>query len=609
MNGANFTMRRSFGYARMHAVWLFLALIFLPASRAFVGALDSNGRNIRWDLVSTTLFTDNNVVNPNTRAIRYFMGAEGYSSTNRAAELDAIRVSFAQWQAIPGTILKFEEGGLLPGSVDVNTFDNTNVIFWARSTTLVNGGRDNISGATAVTFFDYFSNGAMAESDIVLNGAQFVWFTDITQESIRQFVEGPVLHEIGHFLGLNHSPVGGATMLARGATGVNAYAGLSQDEISATRALYGQTSLSATLGRIQGQVNMNGAGVFGAVIILEDSAGNVVAGALSHTNSATAATGFYELPAIPPGNYFVRVTPLDAVNTTNPLLRGRDISVVRDANFNFIYDGVQTGFLPTTNRAITVTAGQTTTLNWTLTSGTPALRISRIRPPTISSEVFTIENSPALLRPGQGNVWVGVYLPSLPADAALTITGDGLTLGAPVIRQNAFGALHAISVLINVSSNATPGLRSFVVKQGENLAYANGFLEIAPAVLDSNYDGLDDLFQRKYFARFTDASAGPGADPDSDGFSNRFEATTGSDPTNAASAQFKILSVTVARDGTRVTCQSEAGKRFQLYSRSSVGTGPWQPVGSPVTATGPTLQILDAVSTQEIRFYRVQYLP
>jgi len=37
-----------------------------------------------------------------------------------------------------------------------------------------------------------------------------------------------------------------------------------------------------------------------------------------------------------------------------------------------------------------------------------------------------------------------------------------------------------MSIRISVASNATPGLRSFVLTQGTNVAYANGFIEVLP---------------------------------------------------------------------------------------------------------------------------------
>ena len=253
--------------------------------------------------------------------------------------LDGDELTFAQWEAISGTVLKFEEGGLVAPQVDVNTSDNQNAIFWAKKTDLlVNGEMDNINGALGVTFNSYFTdNNAQAEADIVFNGAQYTWSTDFNSaDTTRQFVEGTATHEIGHLLGLRHSPVGGATMLFHGGGGVNVQSGLSSDEVAAAKWLYGNVSTLATLGKFQGRVTMNGSSVFGAAVLAEEAAsGNLAAGTVSR------ADGSYVLPALPPGRYNVRVTPLDAVGTNVFLIRGRDIASagrMTSAYFDVTYD-------------------------------------------------------------------------------------------------------------------------------------------------------------------------------------------------------------------------------------------------------------------------------
>jgi len=217
----------------------FLALVVLGgfSARAFVSELNSQGDPLRWHLDPPDPDVATNVVNPNSRAIRYFMASDAYSTTNTVAELNAVRAAFAQWQAVPGTNLKFEDAGLAPPGVDVNASDNRNVVFWAKNSTLVNGGMDDIRGTLGVTFNSFFSdNNAQAEADIVFNGVGYTWSTDFNNtDTSKQFIESTATHEIGHFLGLKHSPLGGATMLFPGAGGVNVQAGLSSDEIAAAK--------------------------------------------------------------------------------------------------------------------------------------------------------------------------------------------------------------------------------------------------------------------------------------------------------------------------------------------------------------------------------------
>ena len=192
---------------------------------------------------------------------------------------------------------------------DINGEDNQNVIFWVKETApggavLVNNERTEISGALAVTFPTYFDDHTIVEADIVFNGVNHRWFTDYSNTfSKDNFVEAVALHEFGHFIGLQHSPLGAATMFSRTAAGVSVSAGLTLDEAAAAQSLYGRDSESDSFGAISGKVTMSGKGVFGAVIIAEDEHGNIV------QSTVTESSGDYDIAPIPPGKYRMRVSP------------------------------------------------------------------------------------------------------------------------------------------------------------------------------------------------------------------------------------------------------------------------------------------------------------
>ena len=566
--------------------------------RAFVLRYDASGNVLRWNLAPAFAGYHTNVFNTNSQAIRFFLASDGWSVTNTAAELNAVRAAFAQWQAVPGAGIKFEDAGLVAPGVDVNTADNTNSVFWAKTSTLVNGGHDSIFGALGATFTSTFPDGTIKEADIVLNGVQFAWFTDFFDTNIAgYFVEAVALHEIGHLLGLNHSPVGGATMLAQGGNGVTAsQLGLAPDDVAAARALYPAAQPLTNLATLRGQVTKTGTGVYGAIVTAEDAAGNVVAGAITRTAGAVA--GSYELNALPAGSYQVRVTPLDPAGQ-NALIAGSAIDI------QAAFVTADTSFLPTTNTPVTLAAGTTNTVNFAVVNSSPAFRISRI----LSVDGNFARPVPSSVSPGQSNVVVGVLSPDFPASGVtLSVTGDGLTSGPTMVDAAAFAGFTMLTVALNVSTNATPGLRSFVVQQGTNLAYANGFLEVLPAFPDVNFDGLDDTFQRRYFPLFTSAAAAPNADPDGDGFSNYAEFISGTVPTNVSSL-LRIESVTQTASGTTISWQSAAGKRFQIAGRAAFASAPWQNLGSIITATNSLATFLDAGATNGMKFYRVQALP
>jgi hypothetical protein len=576
---------------------------------AFVIRVDQTGSSAHWDLVtpevhvgpSARIPVSTNVVNLKTRAIRFFLAADAYSPTNIDAELNAVRAAFGQWQAAPGTLLKFEDAGLVAPGVDVDELDHTNVIFWAKNSTLVAGGRADLGNAQAMTYYATIEN-VMVGADIVFNAVGFQgcrWYTDFDYKPISawfQFVEEVALHEVGHLIGLEHSPLGGATLFFRGGLGVGSRDGLSNDDVLGAQFLYPQGTLLAARGRIQGRVTMNGAGVLGAIVCAEDPAGNVVTATLSRQD------GSYDLPALVPGNCQVHVAPLDP-DSSYYLVRGGDI-LAPD------FSAAQTGFLPTTNVPVVVQANAIRTLDLPVTVGQPAFRISQLRTPTSDAGSQGLLSTGAAVAAGQSNVVLGVYGPNLPATGAtLEITGDGLSV-TPLASTGIIYGLRLISVLVTINSNATPGLRSFVVRRGNDVAYANGFLEVQPAVLDFNFDGLDDRFQRRYFPLFTAPAAAPDADPDGDGFNNRFEYLAGSDPTRADSGpSVRIERVSLSAQGSALSWGAVPGGRYQVFSRNGFAVAEtWKSVGSPVLATNAVAQFLDASATNFIRFYRVQTL-
>src|SRR2546426_962785 len=145
---------------------------------AFVPDINSSGQARHWKLNPPDSRVHTNVVDRTARAVRYFLASDAYSGTNTAAELNALRASFAQWQAVAGTVLKFEDAGLVAPGVDINTSDHQNALFWAKTSTLVNGGTDDIGSALGVTYTSFASDNSLIEADIVFNGGQYTSFND-----------------------------------------------------------------------------------------------------------------------------------------------------------------------------------------------------------------------------------------------------------------------------------------------------------------------------------------------------------------------------------------------------------------------------------------------
>jgi len=585
--------------------WLLIimSLSLTKAAIAFVLFKNEDGEPLRWHLDELNPLVHPNVVNRETKTIQFHISKDGWSEENFENELNSIRSAAAQWQAIPETILRFEEGDLLDPGVDINGNDNQNVIYWAKKSTpngavLVNNERTEISGALAVTFPTYFDDHTIVEADMVFNGVNQRWFTDYTNTfSKDNLVEAVALHEFGHFIGMQHSPLGAASMFSRTVSGVSVSAGLTKDEIAAVQSIYGIETSKKQLGSIIGSVNLDGVKVFGAVVIAEDKHGNIVQSAVTDKN------GSYELLSLSPNQYYLRVSPLHSPKANQPLVRDIDISVK--------HQGANVNFLPTEYNKVTVTSQNQTKAEFTVVRGNSPFFINAIRPATSKGNLFELAFGPfGIKRTGERQM-IGVYSPNLPTDKAiLRVSGDGITYGNTTFDSNVFAGYNLITVEITVEKNAVPGVRSLYVKQGNNLSYANGFIEILPDIEDFDFDGLNDSWQRENFPVFASKISQANEDPDADGYSNKDEYLTGKDPNNIDSyPTLEIKSITVDPSGTTIQWNSIPGKSYQVWRKKNVALSKWIKINEPKTAQRSFMFFVDTSEREELQFYRVQALP
>jgi len=559
--------------------------------RAHVPNRDPQGREERWLFGDPTLKT----VNPDTGAIRFNLGAEGFTPGNPRPELDAVRAAFGQWRAVPGTSLKFEEGTPLPGSPDVNTSDNTNVVYWSRGT-LVGGGMDSVAGRLAVNYKRKDAENRILESDIVFNGAQLTWAHDpFAAPAGAHVIESTALHEIGHFIGLAHNPLGAATMYPRSQPGLNPQLGLSQDEILAARHLY--RAWRAPERWVAGVARFGESPVLGLSVCLEDADGVPQAGTL------TGPDGAFRIPLELPGPARLRWQPLDPP-ANNSLLR---LVTAGEIGIEFIQAG------SSWSSGVIDLADPSEPVAIQVQAGAPPFRVTRIMVPAAVESGFVVMNSPVQVLPGTDGVWVGVASPDLPtAGATLRLTGPGLSLGAPRFRANAFPgsnpAVNLIYARLRVEAAAPPGPRTFLVEAGGHTAAAVGYLEIQNPDPDDNYDGLADTFQRRHFSPFTQPAAGPEEDPDADGLSNAAEAAAGTSPTDPQS-RLSFDRATHLPGGVELEWRSVPGKSYQISGRADAGAGDWAPLGPAVKASGGMARLLLPLPNAESYFFRVAVIP
>lgn len=215
----------------------------------------------------------------------------------------AISRSFRTWENVAD--LSFREletkvqsvspAGKAGDGINLITIAQTpeNVMLFAR-------GADDASAKTRV-FYD--RSGFITEADIVLN--PFLQFsTDGTAGTLD--LESTLIHEVGHLLGLDHSPVLGSTMYEsygkNGAAGVAVH-GLSEQDVAAVRALYGTRNDDSCCGEIDGTLTIeSGRGVSGLFVWAEaKDSGRVMA------EAPVNPAGQFSLGGLTEGTYRVYV--------------------------------------------------------------------------------------------------------------------------------------------------------------------------------------------------------------------------------------------------------------------------------------------------------------
>jgi hypothetical protein len=115
------------------------------------------------------------------------------------------------------------------------------------------------------------------------------------------------------------------------------------------------------------------------------------------------------------------------------------------------------------------------------------------------------------------------------------------------------------------------------------------FSVVAHAILDTNNNGLSDLWEKQYndgqLFSPTNPEHLPNADPDLDGWDNRTEAAAGTDP-SLANPPEGIVANTLLPSATAgaytLTWPTRIGKRYQLQASTDLEN--WLPVGNPIIA-------------------------
>lgn len=226
--------------------------------------------------------------------------------------VDAVNLSFQTWENVETATITFELAGLTDAE-PFEFFDDMSTLGFTSDPDLAQPG---VLAAT-LQVIDIFT-GEIVEADIFFSNL-FVWSVDPNGEPNTFDFVSVAVHEIGHFLGQDHSDIGfmestdferrlvsGAAVMFPFSFGTGSVEGrtLTIDDETGVSLLYATGTFLQVTGSLAGRVTKGGQGVaFAHIVAFNPFTGETIA-AFADEN------GDYEIEGLSAGPHTVRVNPI-----------------------------------------------------------------------------------------------------------------------------------------------------------------------------------------------------------------------------------------------------------------------------------------------------------
>ncbi|MGE3164552.1 MAG: IPT/TIG domain-containing protein [Planctomycetota bacterium] len=379
--------------------------------------------------------------------VSYVIQSSGSDDIADHSEDLAIELGFAAWESSSSSTIAFAED--LTANASRTDFGANDIhLIWFDETN-ASGFFPGASSTIAITPVSFsLATGFIVDADIVFNGDDHDFSTNKSPGTFD--VQSIATHEIGHFLGLDHSGIGAATMFPFAATEITLPRALTLDDHAGAANLY---PAGATTGSVSGTVRRSGDSsvVIGAHVVAINDDGVVVASTYSGSD------GTFTISPIPADTYQIYAEPIDQPVT------GANLS-------SDIGGSAQTNF------ATTFLGGNATPTSVAVTPGS-SNAVGTLTVPATGPFNLTAATSQPVAAPRGNFAAITIFGTGLDgADETVSVSGTGVTLFWSSFTN---GGNPRYSLILQILSTAEPGPRNITVSNAANeIAVLTGVVQV-----------------------------------------------------------------------------------------------------------------------------------
>jgi Matrixin/IPT/TIG domain/Carboxypeptidase regulatory-like domain len=278
----------------------FLLLASAAAALAHVRLINSsNGNPLHWSSPSN---------------VSIVINATGSDDITDGSHFTALRNAISAWNHSSGTTAHIVED-TSPAQEARTDWQATDIHLMFFDETNSSGYFPSGSGTVALTPVWFLSDGTITDADVLFDGSEFQFTTN---GQVGRFdVQDVATHELGHFLGLDHSGWAGATMYPYVDPSVLLHRSLSLDDVHGARDMYPSQGFASIYGTVKRA--SNGTGVAGAHVFARNPSGRTVGGALCDGG------GTFHLNGLDAGTFALFASPLDYPVSASNLVAGHTV--------------------------------------------------------------------------------------------------------------------------------------------------------------------------------------------------------------------------------------------------------------------------------------------